>query len=188
MNSGGEVQLVVTVLFAEHNSPLAERTRELQRRIDEAADSAVLDEDGEKGGDLGSDGTLTPTPSTASDYILENQEIDPSQWVGDISAKVNFYRYSKATGQMYKDGEEYVLAPDGTISPTNIPQPRLSIRDIWGPSVEQENDAGAQTACVWDWELLKEYLERARRDYAFNRKKDLEKAMGSEWGAKGGGG
>lgn len=42
---------------------------------------------------------------------------------------------------------------------------------------EPEEDPGAATACVWDWTAFKGYVRSARRDYAFNRKKDLAKSL-----------
>ena len=223
VKTGGQVQLVITVRFIEDNSPLAERRRELkniiweghERFITKIADHPGLEvsrkaveewigwgkywaapqEEGDGAvEDSNSDGALSPAPSTVSDHILEKQQIDPNRWVGQISAKVNFFRYNKATGQMYKDGEEYVLAPDGTVSPNDAPLPRLSMRDVWGAGVEKKNkedagvamvgvekekekDIGAATACVWDWKALKGYVESAKRDYAFNRKKDLVNSL-----------
>jgi len=40
-----------------------------------------------------------------------------------------------------------------------------------------EQNAGAPMACVWDWNVLKGYVESARRDYAFNESKDLAKPL-----------
>lgn len=76
--------------------------------------------------DSNSDGALSPAPSTVSDHILERRSINPNRSVGEISAKVNFFRYSNVTGRMYSDGEEYVLDPDGTVSPRDAPPLRLS--------------------------------------------------------------
>ena len=126
--------------------------------------------------DSNSDGALSPAPSSVSDHMLERKQIHPNRWVGEI---VNFFRYSKVTGQMNTDVVEYILTPDGSVSPTNGPQLRLSMRDIWraGGGDGDDQDAGAATACVWDWKSLKVYVERARRDYAFNRKKDLARVL-----------
>ena len=174
---------------------LEEEWGEYRRPVTQGADFAAARE--EEDGviqDSNSDGTLSPAPSTASDHILKKQQIDPNRWLGAISANANFFRYSEATGQMYKDGEEYVLAPDGTVSPNDAPPPRLSMRDVWGArvgkkqeedagaatmSVEKqiEQDAGVATACVWDCEVLKGYVESARRDYGFNRMEDLKKRL-----------
>ncbi|KAF8446751.1 hypothetical protein BGX38DRAFT_1270909 [Terfezia claveryi] len=205
VKTSGQVQLVITIGFIENNSPLAERRTELKlilesgwmksrERFITCKDNLGLEEEPlravegciertnleqEVDGvdeDSNSDEALSPAPSTASDHTLESQHIDPNRWVGLISAKVNFFRYSKITKQMYKDRVEYILAPDGTVSPKDAPPPTLSMRDVWGAVVEKTKEGkGAMetTACVWDWKVLHEYVENARRDYAFNRKKDL---------------
>ncbi|KAF8422242.1 hypothetical protein EV426DRAFT_606669 [Tirmania nivea] len=176
-NPGSDEELLRAIEGCTEGTNLEPEWGEYRRGVAKGADfSTVWEEADEVVEDSNSDEALSPAPSTVSDHILERQQIDPNQWVGEITAKVNFFRYSKTTGQMYKDGEEYVLAPDGTVSPRDAPPPTLSMRDVWGEGVEKkkaEKDAAGGTACVWDWKAFYGYVESARRDYAFNRKKDL---------------
>ena len=87
---------------------------------------------------------------TASDHMLEKQQIN--RCVGEIGTWVDFFGYNKATGQMYKDGEEYVLAPNGTVSPHDAPLVCWSMQVSWGEGVEQQavetNQADAGVATV----------------------------------------
>ena len=120
-------------------------------------------------GSYSSDRNPSPAPSTASDYVEEETALDPNQWVGEITTLVNFYRFNTATGQMYQAGTEYVLSPDGTVSPPESPQPRLLVGDVWRLGGGNK-DLSEETACLWDWENLRRCVEEARSDYAFRRK------------------
>jgi len=161
----GHVNVVFTIHLTELNCPLP--TRQAEYLLREESPNVHVGDD---------DGSLSPSPSTASDYIHERANIIVADWVGDVVITVNVWRYSAKTGQVYRDGVEYTLYPDGRSEPDGVEAPWVSVKDVWGQR-DQGGDTG-ELAFKLDWGVLRGYVEDGRRDYAFGRKKDLEKKLG----------
>lgn len=129
---------------------------------------------------------LSDAPSTASDHIAKFTALDPSLWVGPVTAHVIIWRFNRATGRPYRDGPVYLLHPDGSSSPTGAPAPQIPLGELCDLQEVGLGRAGEgdleRLAWTFDFPLLRNKLQRSKREYAFRRMQDAEYLVRGEFG------